>query len=375
MLFLGSTIFDLRLPKLYGVLLIALGLGVLFAVYASIDPYSPASARAAFGYAQLAICLLAFYNFLIRYGFPIRTLCLVNLIWLAVGLIEIVDPTLSQLISAHRTTADRGMTSMAPEPTYFAVYLFFSSWLLLAAYRYRPSRNALLLCIANGLAILLLARSSMGVLFVGLGLAAYFGARMASAIAHRRANPRRIAMGMALLIGGLGALSLVDILASGQRVDRILDMLANRSLTDIILADASINERVEAVVLSIHGFFRNGMLPGGFDTFIYTRLELLPEWGDLFWYSAGTNKIMSWIGGTLYELGFFGAIALLVLFGASKAALWEKALLFAVLLSAIPVAFPPAAMMLGFWIFRDWYYARQAAKERLAAQHQYGYGI
>ena len=47
-------------------------------------------------------------------------------IWLIVGLLqEIINPKfLTFLISAYRTSAARGVVSLAPEPTYYELYVY-----------------------------------------------------------------------------------------------------------------------------------------------------------------------------------------------------------------------------------------------------------
>ena len=139
-------------------------------------------------------------------------------------------------------------------------------------------------------------------------------------------------------------------LLEDSRVLNLLAILQENSLVELARLDASTNQRLEAVVLSIHGFLYNWLWPGGIDTYLRTRNELLPEYGDYFWFLSGGDKIMSWIGALAYELGIFGVSALLLMliaaYDGTRSSRLKLVFLVVILLSAVPLAFPLVPMLL-----------------------------
>jgi hypothetical protein len=345
----GSRLF---IPKNFLIFVFAIVVGVFSAIWISLND-AQGIPRAIVSYITMGICYVAFFNFLVRYGFPKKTFIIVGILWLLIGITEVFTPTFSEILSPARTTSGRGVTSLAPEPTFFGIYLFFSSWLILVSQNYQPKGWSLFLCISNLLAIVLLAKSSMVLVYLVVSGAVlmmggiYF-------ILKKLSIKKKILVLMLTLI----AIIIIFIIVFGgalyeSRMYKLIQIvLDSNSMVDILLLDASVSQRVEAVVFSIHGFIYNYMMPGGFSTFLTTRDELSIYWGDLFWWPTAHNKIMSFTGATLYELGLFGAIALAALFlGAQSNAmrLREAAIIFIIMLSAIPLAFPLVPMLFALW--------------------------
>ena len=109
------------------------------------------------------------------------------------------------------------------------------------------------------------------------------------------------------------------------------------------------NERLQHIVFSIRRAFLNFLIPSGFDTFMHHQDYLINFYNNYFWYDRGSIKILSWIGDWVYQLGVFGIIVLWYLFKISGDKTYknfiERLLLFIVLLSSVPVAFPLIAMI------------------------------
>lgn len=123
--------------------------------------------RALAVYASFAVNFIAVYILLQRYGPPVKTVIAFNLVYLAVGILQIVfTPEIVGAVVNVRTTADRGVTSLAAEPTYFGLFLFFVSWWYLVVSNYSPKVWVRVLLIINFVAMVFLARSSMAVVFV-----------------------------------------------------------------------------------------------------------------------------------------------------------------------------------------------------------------
>ena len=144
-----------------------------------------------------------------------------------------------------------------------------------------------------------------------------------------------------------------------------LNFLANRlvneqSIMKIIITDWSINSRFESVYFSILGSFKNFLLPGGLDSFIEMRQEILSSMQkEIFYNRVEGKKIMSWIGTLSYELGIFGLIIISLFFLASyrsyRGSILYSFTLFIVLFSAIPVAFPLVSMLFTLMVYKKNY--------------------
>ena len=76
----------------------------------------------------------------------------------------------------------------------------------------------------------------------------------------------------------------------------------------LIFFDASINDRLLNVVFPYFGFIFNNGLPGGLHSFNDTTIILVDYFNGYFWSGLGSNKILSFIGAIIYELGILGLI-------------------------------------------------------------------
>lgn len=339
----------IRLPP-YSVIIIFLVIfGLIFTTGRTETINSFDLFRAIIGYLSVPLFYIAFYNYYTRYDFPIKLFFAINFLWLVMGLIEFFLPEIGGLFASNRTTLDRGVTSLAPEPTFFAMYLFFSSWILIEV------RNKidhfrkyifLMLCL-NFLGVVFLAKSSMILLFYILVLFAFLLAYLpAFRISKKFILIFIIIVALIFIILLVGYFFLID-----SRLYRLSVLLfSGYSFFDLAISDASINQRIESIYFSIRGSFSNYLFPGGLDTFITTRDSLLSNTGHYFWYLSSSNKIMSWIGSFVYELGFFGVLSIAAFFAAVyrkfRGSICYFFVLFFILLSAIPIAFPLLPMLL-----------------------------
>lgn len=322
-------------------------IGILMGLLASTNPLSFLSMRAVANYASVFIVFLGYYVFIRRYGHPIRIILTINLVWLLAGFVEIFAPELIAVFSPIRTTENRGVTSLAPEPTFFALYLFFSSWLLSAIYQYRPPKRIIILIFVNFSCIVLLAKSTMGLLIIVLSIFVC-GIYL---LGKTKVNKTGAAIFSVTLISFLMMLAILPTVLPDSRLVQIIQRLSNLEMLGLIFFfDASMNERLEHVVLPFHGALHNYLVPGGFDTFAQTRSEIIYVYNDFFWYSSGRDKIMSWLGDWVFQLGLFGIVTVFLLFSGAadgrRLRRFELVTIVLVLLSATPLGFPLPAMLL-----------------------------
>ena len=301
--------------------------------------------RASVNYITIPVVLIFYYDFAKRYSIPVVFIRRINYLWIAVGVLESYSPDFTSWASALRTTPERGVTSLAPEPTFFAVYLIFSSWLILISENYKPTRNSHFLIITNIFCIVVLAKSSMGIMFlIPFGLAWYSGRYGFSY------NILPFALGVVLI--GLTAhsqLELISQLFDGTRVGTIAGNLDQASINAIILSDASINVRLEHVVVPIQALVENSFLPHGFSGYEAASIPIINSYNG-FWYSPGGDNIMSWTGSFLFEMGFLGVFYIAYLgyscWNGRINRLVELLMLLVLLITAIPLAFSLVPLVL-----------------------------
>jgi hypothetical protein len=289
--------------------------------------------RSVYGYASVPLLIVSYYIYVRWYGVPLSVARIANVIYLAAGILQqLFGPTVTGTLTVVRTTADRGVPSLAVEPTYFGILLLFFSWLLYVANDYRPRRADFALVAANVLFVLFVSRSSMAVLFmmVAILLALVYAFRL-----------RVFALMLAgALVVGVGYV----LFLRATRIGTLVRIVADEGFLGLVRADASVNSRVAHAVFSWHGAVADFFVPHGFSGFADTFGAMRERYGGFFWYGEPTNAIMSYAGAFVFELGWVGLAFLgyvfYLLFQFNRQRMLELALLAALLNSALPVAFP-----------------------------------
>ncbi|MBL1436916.1 MAG: hypothetical protein COB08_012070 [Rhodobacteraceae bacterium] len=354
LVFLGSTRF-VRAPPYIGPLSISITAGLIISIALSVNPTLTEILRAIAGYSTLIVVYFAFYNYLLRFGFPSSLLFFSAVSWLVFAFVEMVSPSIISMFAAQRTSVGRGLTSLAPEPTFFAIFLLFLSWIIFVGRNYQPSRREVFLIAANLLAIFLLARSTMVIVYIAVAAVIYSGFFVIKSIGSLRMRGSHIFAVMFALISMPFAKLLIEAFLEDTRTGRLMSTLSQKGLLAIISSDASIINRIEGSVLSIHAALYNKLIPGGLDTYLTTKELVRPFWGKIFWYPTVSNKILSWNGVLLYELGVFGLMAFvwLVLAAVRKgSASGAEIVIFAMFaMGAIPMAFPLIPMLFAVWAY------------------------
>lgn len=351
LIFIGS-LEVIKMPQNFGVASILVVSGLLWAVVASNVPFGVEAPRAFASYFTYLIVILAFYNYLIRFGFPRRVILFGGFSWIAFGVVEIFVPVVVDTISITRTTSDRGFTSLAPEPTFFGIFLFFVAWMVLVASSYKPKGLDLLFVVVAISAIFLLAQSTMVVVYILIAVMIYFTSLSLKALANLRLRKSSLLLILITVLALPLVLLAISSFLEGSRLEKVFSLVGSDGLRLLIMADASINARVESSVISIQSFIVNFGAPGGLDTFRDQQALLNARWDGLFWYLEANNKILSWLGTWLHELGLFGLGAIMAcLLAARRNATKTSLLIFVILsISAIPLAFPVMPMLLAMWM-------------------------
>lgn len=322
--------------------LILLGLLTAVVIGPLDDPFL--TVRGIAGHLCIALTMLVFFDFSSRFAFPIRSLLLINALYLGFAFLDRIDPSISAIISASRTTEDRGVTSLAAEPSFFAAVLFFLTWIHAAAKNYKFDRTLRIISVANVLALVMLAKSALGLILIATTGLAYLFYILTK-------------LKLRYLVGFLGGILFFAVLSvplaeliQGSRLYWIIDSIQNRSVSNFLLTDASANTRLQSIVFPIVGTIENFLIPGGFESYGETVKKLQWDYRVIFLVRGEGNIISSWVGALLYELGVFGLLALIVLLFAGTRMrmefLTERVLLIAVCIHALPTNFPPIAILI-----------------------------
>ena len=306
--------------------------------------------RSVLSYASFSVCLVGFLMYMKKKSFPWKVFYTINFIYLSVAMIQLFIPEIVSSIVNTRditftnvATVARGVTSLAPEPTFFGIFLYFLSFIYLAQCDFKPDKFLTFVLLLNLFAIIFLSRSSMTILYLIVSLPILFV----------RLKPSHSIL---ILLVGAVFIFLTVLIFSETRMIRLFELLFELGPTSLLLIDESINDRVAHVVFPFHGSILNDFMPGGFHSWSDMHTELTLLWDGIFWYGTA-GPIMSFFGLYVYELGIIGAIFLLFIFlsiqDGSYSRLVESIVLFIILNSSIPPSFPLLPILIGIYLKKN----------------------
>ena len=268
-----------------------------------------------------------------------KTLLIFSMIYFGGIVLQSLGFTLES-VSHNRTGGGRGFTSFASEATYlglFSLVLIIYFWELNQVYRVknRLVKVGLLLSFLN----LLLSSSSMALLFALIY------------ILLRQVNFR-----VMLVFTCMGFMVFLLYLYTGTiaslRVFKLVNTFLNEpSIFKLMMLDASISERVSAIIFPYMGLWENNFLPGGNNTY-ETLSDKFRSEIEVFWRGS-SSKIMNYFGTFVYELGIIiiipGIIWLLRLMFVSVKNRNTKLFIFMIVI--FNTGLPPMAGIFTFFLF------------------------
>lgn len=317
--------------------------------------------RAIASYTGFFVGLIVSIISFMKYGIPKKLIINSNIIYLIVAIIQAFSGSNKNeifdflVVSNTFASPTRGVIGLTPEPTIFAVLLFFFSWVILLMDDYKPSKKNVYLILANVLAILVLARSSMGFVFLSVAALFYLIGNLNKKII--------LFQFIAILFCATIYIFLMQYLFPESRfvnLSKILFALDGNFLSRLIVIinfDASINDRVLNAVFPYIGLLKNHGLPGGIDSFYDMSKSLVESTNNYFWSGLGSNKILSFVGAFIYELGFLGIICVIYFYyflrdKTNSNRFLELILLFVLLNSSIPVALPIIPILMALMYYK-----------------------
>ena len=243
----------------------------------------------------LIICVSSFMGS--RYSVSQKLLVSINITWLLVAVFQIWVPDIVSNFVAYRTTASRGLHSMAPEPSFFAIVLVFLIAFHILRLNIRPQALTSKVFIAlNVMAILFLAKSVIGLLMIIYGGFLYMA---------YKASLRTLVLSIA--VGTIGLFTTLYYLPESRLATFILVVIDSPVI--FFLVDQSANERWLSLFLPVKFAFNDFLMPHGFESFVGQAYVFYNESGILL-KPFESNKIMYVFGSMVYEIGFlaFGII-------------------------------------------------------------------
>lgn len=332
---------DIHIPNLFIVIAIFSALGIFFGAFWRFN-VDFLLIRGLINYGSIIVMLIAFFDYLRMFGFPIKILIAVNLVWIFVAITQLSGVNIVSMFVAERSASGRGVTSLSPEAATFGMYLYFISWIYLMVSDYKPDKWLKIMIALNIFAIFFLAKSALTLVFILVSLIIY-------AIFHLKYlfSVRNIAI---IIAGFILLLIIINVFLEGSRLYWLYRSLIYTDILTILEVDRSVNSRLGHQVLPLIMFFNNLGLPAGLQSFALHMGELDQSIRDFLWANTAGDKIMSWNATLIYELGLFGVmiwmILLYYLHDGTKHRFFEITLLFVILFNPIPQAYPLIPLIL-----------------------------
>ena len=317
--------------------------------------------RAIASYSAFFITLIASIIYFERFGIPVKTIVIANIIYIFAALIQwFFGGLVLDFLVISNTSTDpsmkAGAISLTPEHTMFGIVLYFFSWIHFVIYDYKPPKLVALLIIINILSIFFLAKSSMVVVFLVVSAFVFLIRNI-----KQKVNLKLILIPVILVPIVLYVYILILPTSRFHNLFHIGSQAAGGGLFDqlseLIFIDGSINDRLLNVIFPYYGFVFNYGMPGGLHSFYDMSIILVEYFDGYFWAGLGSNKILSFIGAFIYELGVIGIISILYIYWFVKDnnnpnSFFELILLFIVLNSAIAVAFSLVPILIAIMYYK-----------------------
>ncbi|MGL5149160.1 MAG: hypothetical protein ACRC7N_01125 [Clostridium sp.] len=294
------------------------------------------SVRGVLNYWSLGIISYVSYELFKKNKIKIKMIKKVINLWFILGFIQITYSKnfLNFLIQGMRTSENRGVTSFAPEPTFYGIVCIFLGILVIEVFEKKERKIYFLNLLIQ---MFFFSKSSMTILFLLIGLFIYL---------LKNFSWKLIFTSIGLLVGG--HLLIVNFLKESR-----VYILYNKSsdIKQLFFEDHSLNMRLSHIFYSIKGAVENFLFPNGLIKWIEYISNQSLEKNYFHTLSPTTSsRIMSGFGGIIYEYGAVGIIYIFIIIISFRKGLKNKEIsifLLIISFSAIQPAFPLNGFILG----------------------------
>ncbi len=284
----GKLYMNKNMKKLFIFIVVGIAAGLFFTILVSGTSFIGAP-RYIVTYLGYVIYTLLFYNVFKKCnGINENVLKISINVYLVVGLVQFFLDSgfMYSWVSNTRTTANRGVISLASEPSFYG---YMCIYFLLFAIHFK--RNRILYVLNLLFQIFVLAQSSVNILYLMIL------AVLAALYCLFKLNVKKI-IAIIFGVGSAGVLGYYALttFAKESRMAYLFNMLLSRKGISDILArlnsDGSIKIRFNDIMFCLEGFVDNFGVPHGF--------------------SAG--KMSSGYGSLIYTMGWFGVLLIIYIY-------------------------------------------------------------
>ena len=305
--------------------------------------------RSIANYSSFYVVLILSWNALSR-GYErlklIQIVKISTLIYYLFSIIEYYFPSIIEFIGNARPSGGRGLTSLTPEPTFFAVFIIFASLIIFAARGFSFKEDKYMHFL-NIFGVIFIAQSASGILILSI----IFLGNIIRRLLGLKINKKDIfiLISLCIIFFIVIPLFLKDIIAGSRAYGLFLRLIANP--TNIYLVDESVRTRVGNIIVSIYIAFSKYLIPQGILGLKYIASEYTNIFDGAF-IESNESKIMSWTGDWIFTLGIFGISSLLIFFMKIRDRIYTNAqyyflaIFFIISFIAIPISFPFSAILI-----------------------------
>lgn len=267
--------------------------------------------RSLLNYISLFVITTGSYNVLCRNGFiSFKHFKMIVYVWGGTALIQqFIFPAFGSFLIARITGAGmfgRGVTSLAPEPTFYAIICVLLSFICFLNFRTKTGYTYMQWIIWGQM--VLLSRSTTVLL---IAITSYFVYQIAIVTKN---NPRALLKLFIFTIFFFIVINISVQYVENYRFGALLKKLLEEPQI-FVNVDESVNERFIHAFFPIFGFITNYGLPHGYGYFSDYMLTIIKsgQFTDYLPYvKPSYPRIMSGIGSALFELGCPGLLLLWV---------------------------------------------------------------
>lgn len=235
--------------------------------------------------------------------FRLKLIVVVNLLWLLYAVLQYCNLDVYIPLVFSRTSESRGLTSLAPEPTFYAIFSTLELFILLFERRIakkenKSTRTIDLLFLLNVIEIFFVAKSAMGIALIAVVSAWYLVMK------------RPILFFAMVLVSAILPFSHLESFLSRAELDTRAMQVLSGLVSDpslLLVNDQSINQRIASVYISISASINDLFMPHGVLRF---SKESQVYYHDLDWFTDrfDNNKILSYYGSIIFETGFLSLL-------------------------------------------------------------------
>ncbi len=346
-----------KLPKFILLAFVLTFLGLIISTYHTFSMNSqlnivnlaPWIFRAFANYGSFYIVLSLSWNAFSR-GYEklklIQIIKISTLIYYLFSIIEKFNPSIIEFIGNARPSGGRGLTSLTPEPTFFAVFIIFSSLIIFASRGFSLKEDKYM-HLLNIFGVIFIAQSASGILILSIIFLGNIIRRLLGLKINKKDILIIISTSTVLFI--VIPLFLKEIIAGSRAYSLFLKFITNPA--NIYLVDESVRTRVGNIIVSIYIAFSKYLIPQGILGLKYVASEYTDIFNGVF-IESNESKIMSWTGDWIFTLGIFGISSLLIFFIKIRNRIYTNsqhyffAIFFIISFIAIPISFPFSAILI-----------------------------